>query len=179
MSFSCAKCGTTITRDFPDGKFSPPTKCEMQACKSRNFNPIRSSAQPIDFQKIRYNFLHICAPISENAHFGGYTINFVFGFINLFIIFRIQELLKSEHHEEGRVPRTVECELTQDLVDACIPGDIVTVTGIIRVINNYMDIGGGKEGAMKEPQFCHILLEWLMKIKPRILLLKEVLKFLF
>lgn len=57
---------------------------------------------------------------------------------------RIQELLKSEHHEEGRVPRTVECELTEDLVDACIPEDIVTVTGIIRVINNYMDIGGGK-----------------------------------
>ncbi|THG01489.1 hypothetical protein TEA_010319 [Camellia sinensis var. sinensis] len=45
---------------------------------------------------------------------------------------------------EGRVPRTVECELTEDLVDACIPGDVVTVTGIIRVINNYMDIGGGK-----------------------------------
>ncbi|KAE8690522.1 putative DNA helicase MCM8 [Hibiscus syriacus] len=55
-----------------------------------------------------------------------------------------QELLKSEDHEEGRVPRTVECELTEDLVDVCIPGDVVTVTGIIRVINNYMDIGGGK-----------------------------------
>lgn len=55
MSFSCAKCGTTMTRDFPDGKFSPPTKCEMVACKSRNFNPIRSTALPIDFQKIRYN----------------------------------------------------------------------------------------------------------------------------
>ncbi|GFQ07779.1 probable DNA helicase mcm8 [Phtheirospermum japonicum] len=109
MSFSCAKCGTTITCDFPDGKFSPPPKCEMQACKSRNFNPIRSTARPIDFQKIR-----------------------------------IQELLKSEHHEEGRVPRTVECELTEDLVDACIPGDVVTVSGLIRVINNYMDIGGGK-----------------------------------
>ncbi|KAL6507944.1 DNA replication licensing factor mcm8 [Orobanche gracilis] len=109
MSFSCAKCGTTITCDFPDGKFTPPTKCEMQACKSRNFNPIRSTARPIDFQKIR-----------------------------------IQELLKFEHHEEGRVPRTVECELTEDLVDACIPGDVVTVSGFIRVINNYMDIGGGK-----------------------------------
>lgn len=57
--------------------------------------------------------------------------------------FRLQELLKPEDHEEGRVPRTVECELTQDLVDVCIPGDVVTVTGIIRVINNYMDIGGG------------------------------------
>ncbi|MCD9641047.1 DNA replication licensing factor mcm8 [Datura stramonium] len=109
MSFACTKCGTSIARDFPDGKFSPPPVCELHGCKCRTFNPIRSTARIIDFQKIR-----------------------------------IQELLKSEHHEEGRVPRTVECELTEDLVDACIPGDIVTVTGIIRVINNYMDIGGGK-----------------------------------
>lgn len=57
--------------------------------------------------------------------------------------FRLQELQKSEDHEEGRMPRTVECELAEDLVDACIPGDVVTVTGIIRVINNYMDVGGG------------------------------------
>ncbi|GAA0156192.1 DNA metabolism protein [Lithospermum erythrorhizon] len=109
MSFSCTKCGSNFTCNFPSGKFSPPSACKMNGCKSRTFDPIRSSARLIDFQKIR-----------------------------------VQELLKSEHHEEGRVPRTVECELTEDLVDACIPGDIVTVTGIIQVINNYMDIGGGK-----------------------------------
>ncbi|KAL2533674.1 minichromosome maintenance 8 [Abeliophyllum distichum] len=118
MNFSCANCGATIMCDFPDGKFSPPMKCVMHTCKSRIFNPIRSSAQPVDFQKIR-----------------------------------IQELLKSEHHEEGRVPRTVECELTEDLVDACIPGDIVTVTGIIRMINNYMDIGGGKSKGKNQALF--------------------------
>ncbi|EPS64799.1 hypothetical protein M569_09981, partial [Genlisea aurea] len=53
MGFSCAKCGTNITCSFPDGKFSPPSKCDMQACKSRNFNPLRSTAVAIDFQKIR------------------------------------------------------------------------------------------------------------------------------
>nr|XP_017255384.1 PREDICTED: probable DNA helicase MCM8 isoform X2 [Daucus carota subsp. sativus] len=109
MNFSCTKCGTNISCNFPDGKFSPPSICVVAGCKSRTFSPIRSTAIPIDFQKIR-----------------------------------LQELLRSEHHEEGRVPRTVDCELTEDLVDACIPGDIVTITGIIRVINNYMDIGGGK-----------------------------------
>ncbi|XP_004493943.1 probable DNA helicase MCM8 isoform X2 [Cicer arietinum] len=109
MSFECFKCKQGITRIFPDGKFSPPSTCNLNGCKSKIFNPLRSTAQTIDFQKIR-----------------------------------VQELLKHEDHEEGRVPRTVECELTQDLVDACIPGDVVTVTGIIRGINNYMDIGGGK-----------------------------------
>ncbi|KAF3442091.1 hypothetical protein FNV43_RR16007 [Rhamnella rubrinervis] len=123
MSFDCAKCKTNISRIFPDGKFSPPPKCNLDGCKSKTFDPIRSTARTIDFQKIR-----------------------------------IQELLKSEDHEEGRVPRTVECELTEDLVDACIPGDVVTVTGIIRVINNYMDIGGGKSKG-KNQGFYYLYLE--------------------
>ncbi|PUZ65608.1 hypothetical protein GQ55_3G238400 [Panicum hallii var. hallii] len=57
---------------------------------------------------------------------------------------RIQELASADDHEEGRVPRTIECELTEDLVDCCIPGEIITVTGIVKVLNNYMDVGGGK-----------------------------------
>ncbi|XP_048321240.2 probable DNA helicase MCM8 isoform X2 [Ziziphus jujuba] len=123
MGFDCAKCKTMIPRIFPDGKFSPPPVCNFAGCKSKNFNPIRSTARTIDFQKIR-----------------------------------LQELLKSDDHEEGRVPRTVECELTEDLVDACIPGDVVTVTGIIRVINNYIDIGGGKSKS-KSQGFYYLYLE--------------------
>nr|XP_018628273.2 probable DNA helicase MCM8 isoform X1 [Nicotiana tomentosiformis] len=53
MDFACTKCGTSITRDFPDGKFSPPPICKLHGCKCRTFNPIRSTARLIDFQKIR------------------------------------------------------------------------------------------------------------------------------
>ncbi|OQU78151.1 hypothetical protein SORBI_3009G166400 [Sorghum bicolor] len=108
MKFRCMKCGKEIPRVFSDGKFSPPVSCTIQGCKSRSFIPDRSSAQLMDFQKLR-----------------------------------IQELASADNHE-GRVPRTVECELTEDLVDCCIPGEIVTVTGIVKVLNNYMDVGGGK-----------------------------------
>ncbi|KAI4310727.1 hypothetical protein MLD38_035682 [Melastoma candidum] len=73
---------------------------------------------------------------------------------------RLQELLKSENHEEGRVPRTVECELIEDLVDSCIPGDVVTVSGFVKVINHYMDIGGGKSKS-KNQGFYYLYLEAL------------------
>ncbi|XP_049789773.1 DNA helicase MCM8-like isoform X1 [Schistocerca nitens] len=49
---------------------------------------------------------------------------------------RLQELVADDRREGGRVPRTVECELTEDLLDSCVPGDVVTVIGIIKVRNN-------------------------------------------
>ncbi|KAI5705663.1 hypothetical protein M8J75_000698 [Diaphorina citri] len=45
---------------------------------------------------------------------------------------RLQEILADNQGEGGRVPRTVECELTEDLVESCVPGDIVTITGIVK-----------------------------------------------
>uniref|UniRef100_A0A452ZAN1 Probable DNA helicase MCM8 n=1 Tax=Aegilops tauschii subsp. strangulata TaxID=200361 RepID=A0A452ZAN1_AEGTS len=60
---------------------------------------------------------------------------------------RIQELSSAENREEGRVPRTIECELIEDLVDCCIPGEVVTVAGIVKVLNNHMDVGGENSDA--------------------------------
>lgn len=48
---------------------------------------------------------------------------------------RVQELMSGDQRESGRIPRTIECELTQDLVDSCVPGDMVTITGVIKVSN--------------------------------------------
>uniref|UniRef100_A0A672UPM1 DNA helicase MCM8 n=1 Tax=Strigops habroptila TaxID=2489341 RepID=A0A672UPM1_STRHB len=46
---------------------------------------------------------------------------------------KVQELMADDQQEAGRIPRTIECELVQDLVDSCVPGDVVTVTGIVKV----------------------------------------------
>ncbi|CAJ0963326.1 unnamed protein product [Ranitomeya imitator] len=48
---------------------------------------------------------------------------------------RVQELMSDDQREAGRIPRTVECELSQDLVDSCVPGDLVTITGVVKVSN--------------------------------------------
>jgi DNA helicase MCM8 len=47
---------------------------------------------------------------------------------------RLQEKLSDEKTETGRVPRTVECEVTNDLVDLLSPGDVVCVSGIVKVL---------------------------------------------
>jgi len=46
---------------------------------------------------------------------------------------RVQEIMDDDQRESGRIPRTMECELTADLVDSCVPGDMVTITGIVKV----------------------------------------------
>lgn len=43
--------------------------------------------------------------------------------------------MSDAQREAGRIPRTIECELVHDLVDSCVPGDTVTVTGIVKVSN--------------------------------------------
>lgn len=47
----------------------------------------------------------------------------------------MQEIIVDEQREGGRVPRTIECKLMYDLVDTCVPGDVVTVSGIVNVMN--------------------------------------------
>jgi DNA replicative helicase MCM subunit Mcm2 (Cdc46/Mcm family) len=44
---------------------------------------------------------------------------------------RVQELM--EGADPGRVPRTIEVELTDDQVDTCVPGDVVTICGQVKV----------------------------------------------
>ncbi|XP_014673549.1 PREDICTED: DNA helicase MCM8-like isoform X2 [Priapulus caudatus] len=62
---------------------------------------------------------------------------------------RLQEVLGGGQAEAGRVPRTVECELTDDLVDTCAPGDTVTVCGVVKVANAESGGGGAAAGRDK------------------------------
>ena len=45
---------------------------------------------------------------------------------------RVQEISGDDRREAGRIPRTIECELTADLVDSCVPGDMVTIVAIVK-----------------------------------------------
>ncbi|XP_067933139.1 DNA helicase MCM8-like [Watersipora subatra] len=55
---------------------------------------------------------------------------------------RLQETMMIGDGDSGRVPRTVDCELTADLTGSCVPGDSVTVCGLVQVATQ--DQGKGK-----------------------------------
>jgi len=48
---------------------------------------------------------------------------------------KLQEKLSEDQREAGRMPRTIEIELSRDLTDTASPGDVVTITGIVKVVN--------------------------------------------
>jgi DNA helicase MCM8 len=60
---------------------------------------------------------------------------------------RVQEIMSDDNREAGRIPRTVECDLTADLVDSCVPGDLITVTAIVKATKS--DEGQGRNNKDK------------------------------
>ncbi|CAK9824086.1 DNA helicase MCM8 [Anthophora retusa] len=53
-----------------------------------------------------------------------------------FQIIKIQELSNNDQISKGSMPRIVDVDLMDDLVNTCMPGDDVTLTGIIKGTNN-------------------------------------------
>lgn len=133
MNFECGKCGEEQKIFFSDFKYNPPVSCPTDGCRGRAFEPLRDSAETVDWQKIR-----------------------------------IQELQDSgddADREEGRMPRTIDAELFADLIDTCIPGDIVTLNGIARVF--AMEGGGGGKNARNAKCLYHLYLEANSIFNPR------------
>ncbi|CAH1977529.1 unnamed protein product [Acanthoscelides obtectus] len=58
---------------------------------------------------------------------------------------KIQELMGNEQCDSARIPRSLDCELTEDLVKCCIPGDDVTLTGIVKVRDANSNNGCNKQ----------------------------------
>lgn len=106
MRFSCTKCLTSQIMFFQDGKYVEPIKCVNRTCRSRRFNPDRSTAMTVDWQKIRIQEI-----VEDDA----------------------SSMMNQE--AAGRIPRNLDIEVTKDLVESCVPGDQVTVSGLVKMIS--------------------------------------------
>ncbi|XP_045612321.2 DNA helicase MCM8 [Procambarus clarkii] len=111
LAFTCMRCGSVQGVNQTEGRYTVPTSCNVQDCRTRSFLPERSHklTHTVDWQH-----------------------------------FRIQEIISDDQREGGRVPRTIECEVREDLVDSCVPGDMITITGIVKVSQSQE--GRGNKG---------------------------------
>ncbi|KAL6060948.1 DNA replication licensing factor mcm8 [Balamuthia mandrillaris] len=69
---------------------------------------------------------------------------------------RIQEYMHSGDLDAGRVPRTIECELSEDLVDSCVPGDVVTLCGVVKVVSTEVERGRSNKNKQKSMYYLYI-----------------------
>uniref|UniRef100_K3X799 DNA helicase n=1 Tax=Globisporangium ultimum (strain ATCC 200006 / CBS 805.95 / DAOM BR144) TaxID=431595 RepID=K3X799_GLOUD len=67
---------------------------------------------------------------------------------------KIQEMENSDAGP-GRIPRMIEVELYEDLVDSCIPGNVVTVSGVVKSINS--EVHSGRYGKRAQTNSLYIL----------------------
>ena len=48
---------------------------------------------------------------------------------------KVQEIILDQKDvESGRIPRTIECEIQEDLTGTVSPGDMITVNGIVKAL---------------------------------------------
>lgn len=123
MDFVCGKCGSMAPRSMPEGRYEPPTKCVVPSCKGKFFTPERASAVTVDWQKLKYVRCAACAAACTAARA-----------TDALARRRIQEV-EADQMDAGRIPRTLEVEVQGDLVDSCVPGDVVHVTGVVKAVH--------------------------------------------
>ncbi|KAJ1849822.1 hypothetical protein LPJ70_000224 [Coemansia sp. RSA 2708] len=61
---------------------------------------------------------------------------------------RIQEKVNDDPRDPGRVPRSIDAELLNDLVDSVVPGDVVNCTGIVKVMQSDEGKGKGRPNSL-------------------------------
>jgi len=123
MKFICMECHKNFTKKFIDGIYVAPTVCEnAPKCKSKIFQPEKSTAQTILYQRIK-----------------------------------LQEI--DEESGSGRVPRSLDCELKENLVSCLISGDTVILNGILKTEALEENKGGGAAGKKNQQGLFNMYLD--------------------
>jgi DNA helicase MCM8 len=124
MHFICNKCGEAMEEMFADGRYVTPIAC------AGSFGPNGQPCKSRSFDPQRLSARTIDYQKLKLQEMGGDVM------------------------DPGRMPRTVVCELEDALCGSCVPGDVVTVTGIVSAlpvdeVNNkssYQRRGAPKSG---------------------------------
>jgi len=152
MFFKCPNCSTEEFVYQIDGRYTEPKSfCQCPTQFRGGPQPDRTKVLSIDSQTIRIQEIIVGAETGNSSSSPSMSSN--------------------NHHDaddndgdvdgenaggsdRGQIPKSFDCELTRDLVDCCLPGDVVTINGIIKSITvdpamrgNYFS---GKKSRQKE-----------------------------
>ncbi|CAH8541326.1 unnamed protein product [Heterobilharzia americana] len=116
LVFECCRCEAKQVLVLPqNGSYTVPSKCPTKDCRSRSFEPLLNHPDTltIDTQIITIQ------EASDN-----------------------HEIRDGNRHEAsssttsiGRSSRCLACRLERDLIDSCIPGDVLHLSGLIGLIS--------------------------------------------
>lgn len=118
LAFQCRTCSGVLTYPQTDGKYETPPRCVLDR------DGLQCTGDNFD-------------PLRSSPR------NLIVEWQSI----RIQEN-SSENLEIGRIPRAVDCELMQDLVGTCSPGEVVTLVGIVKAVNVKDSDRGCKDSSM-------------------------------
>jgi DNA replicative helicase MCM subunit Mcm2 (Cdc46/Mcm family) len=121
MIFQCTRCGKEMWQRFEYGKFDVPVKCDASCGKGGGGGG--GGGGGVD------KF----TPLYESAIAVDYQK------------IKLQEL-EGDLSDAGRIPRSLDCELFGDLIDSTVPGDVVTISGILRALEIDVAAGKGSKG---------------------------------
>ncbi|EEY69900.1 DNA replication licensing factor MCM8 [Phytophthora infestans T30-4] len=121
----------------------------------------RKRSMPVDRTKITVR-LHGVTPVLPIAALKSDVVNQFVSVVGTVVrvsaikplVTRLQEM-ETTDVGPGRMPRMIEVELYEDLVDSCIPGNVVTISGIVKSINS--EIHEGRYGKRAQANSLYIL----------------------
>jgi DNA helicase MCM8 len=138
MEFICARCGKPRINDLKENLFVPPETCGPP-CNNKQFEPDRRSAECIDRQIIKLQEIFQHSSPNNNPHTSVSSSTASAALNNL------TSTGPLDGEESAHVPRTLEVHLIGgDLVDCCVPGDVVSVCGFLRSRKTEEGIRGRK-----------------------------------
>ena len=150
--FMCPKCMQSTQVFFEDGIYMPPSVCITPKCHNKYLEFDRSSVKTIDYQRIKITELD---EINEQLLLrqkrkmksdcsGGDGDDDVDHNSNHHHHSRYDDVEhnpSSSSASTARVPRTMEVEVRDSLVNTCVPGDLLSIVGIVKSIQVRRDNG--------------------------------------
>ncbi|KAL1239536.1 DNA helicase [Trichinella pseudospiralis] len=109
--FQCQSCGFRFQALLVDGLFSTPTRCPSLSgeCRGRVFEPVVDTVETLT-ETVDCQLIRLQELLPPGGNGAAATANLI--------------------------PKTIDCELTDDLVSTCPPGSVITLTGVVRVRKN-------------------------------------------